>query len=343
MASLVVWVTVMGAAMLLLAARLGGRLPATAFVALAVALIAGDLFRAGMGQSPAIATSRATQPSTPALRYLREQRPDRFVGLERALGPSPVPPNIAMREGLYDARSYDVPVEQRYDALWRRAIRDGEPTDFPTAGAVLSARALPALRLLSVTDIVQDPDERGISVPSLPVAYEGRDARIYANPGALPRVGVVDAQRVVAGEDAELDAVLDPRFDGRRNGRHRANAARASLPRRAGEAPGAPGSCATSRRGGWSSRRRHGDRAELVLTDLHYPGWKATLDGEQADVHRVNWLLRGTTLPHGRHTVELRYEPASWRVGWIVSLASLLGLAVALAVGLSGRRRWGSG
>ena len=38
----------------------------------------------------------------------------------------------------------------------------------------------------------------------------------YATPRPLPRAGVVDAQRVVKGEDAQLDAVLEPGFDGRR-------------------------------------------------------------------------------------------------------------------------------
>ena len=84
---------------------------------------------------------------------------DRFVGLDRPLGPSPITPNLAMREDLYDARSYDVPVEQRYDRLWRRAIKDGSSTEFPTSSAVLTAEALPALRLLSVTHLVQDPGD----------------------------------------------------------------------------------------------------------------------------------------------------------------------------------------
>jgi uncharacterized membrane protein YfhO len=75
-----------------------------------------------------------------------------------------------------------------------------------------------------------------------------------------------------------------------------------------------------------------------VLTDLHYPGWKATVDGERADMHRVNYLLRGTTLPAGRHRVEFRYEPASFRVGWIVSVLALAGLVAAVAVGLRRRR-----
>jgi hypothetical protein len=341
MASLIVWLTVMGAAIVVLGARFAGRLSATGFTALAVALVVGDLFRAGMGQTPAIATSTATQPSTPGLRYLQDQRPDRFVGLERPLGPSPVPPNSAMRHGLYDARSYDVPVEKRYDRLWRRAIRDGGPTEFPTTTAVLTRPALPALRLLSVTDVVQDPSERRIADPALSLAYDGRDARIYANPDALPRAGVVGAQRVAPSEEAQLAAVLEPGFDGRTT-----VVTERQLPGL--QTTPATGPVGRARIVAYEPERVVVDAtasraAELVLTDVHYPGWKVTLDGEPADLHRVDYLLRGTTLPAGSHRVEFRYEPLSWRAGWIVSLVSLIALAAAAATALRRRRPGAAG
>ena len=337
MGSLAAWLMIMGAAFALLAARTGSRLRAGTFVALAVGLTVVDLFRAGMGQTPAIKASRATQSSTAGLRYLQSRTPARFVGLERALGPSPIPPNLAMREGLFDARSYDVPVEERYDRLWRRAIRTGSPTEFPTASAVLTARSLPALRLLSVRYVVQDPGDRPIHHPRLPVVYDGPDARIYETPEALPRASVVDAQRTVPAGDAELDAVLRPGFDGRRT-------LVSSLP-----LPGLRDAPGRGEAGSARIVRYEPERvvieatarrpSELVLTDLHYPGWRVTLDGRPADLHRVDYLLRGTTLPRGRHRVEFRYEPVAWRVGWIVSLAALLVMGGAVVVGLRARRR----
>jgi Bacterial membrane protein YfhO len=339
MGSLVAWLVFAGLAVALLAAALRGRVGGTALVALACLLVAVDLFKAGMGATPAMPTDEATQPSTPAIEYLERRRPNRFVGLDRPLGPSPLIPNLALRWSLYDARSYDLPVEERYDALWRRAVVDGGPTDHPTSQARLTERALPAFRLLSVTHIVQDPGDPPVRVPALPVAYDGRDVRVYANPRALPRAGVVDVQRVVASEEAELDSVLDPSFDGRRT-----VVTSTPLPGlRTGPPDGAAGSArivayepervvveATARRPG-----------ELVLTDLHDPGWKVELDGESADLHRVNYLLRGTGLPAGRHRVEFRYEPAAWRLGWIVSLVALAALGGAVAVALRGRRREG--
>jgi hypothetical protein len=335
MASLVVWLTFMGLAVLLVGARLRGRLAAAAFIGLAFVLTAGDLFKAGMGATPAITTAQATQPSTPGLDYLESRRPNRFVALGRPLGPSPLPPNLAVRWSLYDIRSYDQPVERRYDRLWRRAILEGGPTDNPTSNARLTARALPAFSLLSVTDIAQDPAEPRVREPALALAYDRRDLRVYANARALPRVGVVDAQRVVPEEEAQLDAVLDRGFDGRRTvitatalpglrpAPGRGPAGRARI---VSYQPERVVVDATARRPG-----------ELVLTDVHYPGWRVTLDGEAAELHRVNYLLRGTTLPPGRHRIEFRYEPASWRVGWIVSLVALVALVAVVAPRLRGQ------
>ena len=332
MASLVVWLTFMGLAVALLAARLRWRLAAGAFAVLALALVAGDLFKAGMGAAPAITTEQAQQPSTPGLRYLQSRRPNRFVGVQRPLGPSPLVPNVGMRWGLYDARGWDPPVEKRYDTLWRRAVLDGGPTDVPTTSAQLTEAALPAFRLLSVTDIAQDPEEPPVETPSLPLSYDERDLRVYATPRALPRAGVVGAQQVVPGEQDQLAAVLDPGFDGRNTvvtaeplpglaaGPGRAPAGSARI---ASYEPERVVIDATARR-----------PAELVLTDVHYPGWEVTLDGEPADMHRVDYLLRGTALPPGRHEVEFRYRPLSFRAGWIVSLLALAGLAAALVAGL---------
>jgi hypothetical protein len=336
MASLIVWLAFMGLAVLLLAGRLRWRLGATAFVVLACALVAADLFKAGMGATPAIETAHAKQPSTPGIAYLRSRGRERFVGLERALGPSPLVPDMAMRWDLYDARSYDLPVERRYDRLWRRAVREGGPTDTPTTSAKLTPRSLPALRLLSVTQVAQDPDEPPIETPALPVAYDRPDLRVYSLAGALPRAGVVASQRVAPTDAEQLDAVLDPAFDGRRT-----VVTSKPLPGLGTEpTSGAAGSARiTEYEPERVVVRASASRpAELVLTDLHFPGWKVEVDGKAADLHRVDYLLRGTSLPAGRHRVEFRYQPISFRAGWIVSLISLAGLVATVVVGLRRKR-----
>jgi uncharacterized membrane protein YfhO len=80
-------------------------------------------------------------------------------------------------------------------------------------------------------------------------------------------------------------------------------------------------------------------RSLLVLSDVHYPGWKARVDGREVPMERVNYLLRGVMVPAGTHRVEFVYEPASWRAGWIISLLALIAILAATAIGW--RRRSG--
>jgi hypothetical protein len=70
--------------------------------------------------------------------------------------------------------------------------------------------------------------------------------------------------------------------------------------------------------------------ALLVLTDSHYPGWEAHVDGEPAEILLANGLHRAVWVGAGRHQVVFEYRPRSFRVGSLVSLASLLLLGVAV-------------
>jgi hypothetical protein len=81
--------------------------------------------------------------------------------------------------------------------------------------------------------------------------------------------------------------------------------------------------------------RSHGS-GMLVLSDTWYPGWHAKVDGHDTKLERVDHMLRGVRVGPGAHTVEMTYRPLSFRIGWIVSLLTAIGLAFAV---VRGRRR----
>ena len=66
----------------------------------------------------------------------------------------------------------------------------------------------------------------------------------------------------------------------------------------------------------------------LVLSENYFPGWRVYVDGQAAELLRVNYDLRGVSLPQGEHAVSFVYRPASVVIGLVVSL---LTLAVLLA------------
>jgi len=71
--------------------------------------------------------------------------------------------------------------------------------------------------------------------------------------------------------------------------------------------------------------------AVLVVSEMHYPGWVALLDGVKTSIHNTNFLLRGVVIPAGLHRVEMSYRAPGARKGAIISLFTLL-LIGALAI-----------
>ena len=69
----------------------------------------------------------------------------------------------------------------------------------------------------------------------------------------------------------------------------------------------------------------------LVLSEIHYPGWEARVDGDPVTVYRTNHILRGISVPSGKHHVEFRFRSSSFRVG---ALLSGLGLFLLFAGGI---------
>jgi hypothetical protein len=78
--------------------------------------------------------------------------------------------------------------------------------------------------------------------------------------------------------------------------------------------------------------------AMLVLTDSYHTHWKATIDGEAADVGRVNRIARGMIVPRGRSTVVFHYQSRPRDIGALISLTTLAVLLV-LSVMHAWRRR----
>ena len=79
----------------------------------------------------------------------------------------------------------------------------------------------------------------------------------------------------------------------------------------------------------------------LVFSEIYYPGWTATVDGEPAELGRVDYLLRAMQVKPGRHEVVLSFFPKSVNTTETIAYISyvILLLVVAGAVFMEYRRR----
>ncbi len=64
--------------------------------------------------------------------------------------------------------------------------------------------------------------------------------------------------------------------------------------------------------------------ALLCTSEIFYPAWKAYIDGNEAPIHRINYCFRGVEVPAGNHTVEMKYQSATFAMGSRISIGTLL-------------------
>ena len=70
----------------------------------------------------------------------------------------------------------------------------------------------------------------------------------------------------------------------------------------------------------------------LVLSEIDYPGWQATVDGRQVPILRANTLFRALPLQAGQHRIEMVFKPWTVFVGLAISVLTLLVVLIAVPV-----------
>jgi uncharacterized membrane protein YfhO len=72
-----------------------------------------------------------------------------------------------------------------------------------------------------------------------------------------------------------------------------------------------------------------------VFSEMYYEkGWKATIDGKEAKIYNVNYVLRGLKIPAGKHTIEFKFEPEVVKTGSTIALISTLLMLIAIGLGI---------
>ena len=72
----------------------------------------------------------------------------------------------------------------------------------------------------------------------------------------------------------------------------------------------------------------------VVFSEVYYPGWSATIDGQPAELGRVNYILRALNVKAGKHEVVLDFHPSSISITETIAYTALAGLLLAICAAL---------
>lgn len=81
-----------------------------------------------------------------------------------------------------------------------------------------------------------------------------------------------------------------------------------------------------------------------VFSEVYYnDGWNVYIDGDKVDYVRANYIVRALSIPGGKHTIEFKFEPSSFKMGNTINLIGffliLLAFGGAAYFGLKGKQK----
>ena len=215
--------------------------------------------------------------------------------------------NDGMPFGLRSVFGYDPLMLQRYDEFIN-SRRDPRARTYDLLNA----------RYLVTTSPQEFPDE-----PDAPrLLTEQSGVYVYERPTALPQAWVVPQIEVID-DAAMLARIHEPDFDPRTTALVDAVLECDSpAEEKAGEVE------ILHYEGNQIEARVRGGGGLLIFSEVDYPGWQATVDGNPARLVRTNYLLRALCVPAGEHRVVLVYDPVLLKPGLVIT-----GLALLLIIG----------
>jgi hypothetical protein len=200
---------------------------------------------------------------------------------------------------------------------WHNLITGAEVVSTAEGGQAIAFQARPGF--LEAANVRYLVSMAPLAHPSLREVHRG-SALVYEHVGAMPRAYLVGQVRPVPAGQTALAAMLAEPWDPR-------EVAFVSAESRVQLTGGAVG-------GSTRILLHEPDRvvvhasadrpALLVLADNYYDGWRATVNGQPAEVVLANHTFRGVAVPQGDSTIEFEFRPASLYTGLYITVGGFL-------------------
>ena len=250
-------------------------------------------------------------PQTQITKYLSSrQKPFRVMTTDRRI----LNTNIPAVYGIETVAGYDPLYLESYAKLvssWESGNLD-KPGSF---NRIITPQKYnsPIANLLNVEYILTFDE---ISDPGFEKVFQEGQTKVFKNNNALPRAFFVNEVVGVAKEDQELEKLLSKNY----NLATSAVSSTFEFPKQNFSA-----SVAFKQYSDQSFKiaTTSDKKAPLILSNVFYPGWKAFVDGREAEVKRANFMFQAVVVPEGEHEVELKFRPKVFYNGLYLSAAGI--------------------
>lgn len=282
-----------------------------------------DLFRFGLKYNP-FSSKEYLFPKTELTDFLISD-----AGINRISGL--IPQSMWISYGLYSLEGYDSLMVNRYAELMSGASSQNNQIGLSSRWVKIDNVNSRTLDLLGVKYLLAyrenpetgwDPEYYKLSEKEFKLIFQKGKSQIYERINAFPRTYLVHNYIVETNKENILKFLKNKNLDFKdmvileeepqlmmepKNGQEQASIKKGGYPRN-----------------DFFIRTNSNSNGLLFLSDVYYSGWKAYVDGSPQKILRANYAFKAVEIPKGVHEVHFVYDPFSFKIGFYISIFSMI-------------------